>query len=104
MRADTEAIHHFGHAGSEQGSDLAAVAATVSSLPVTAAASVFGPVGARFLQALAAAANDQAAAVSALGHRVEAGSGSAHATARAYTAAEIRGRHRLTAPVAGLGG
>lgn len=104
MHADIQVIDHFGVAGFGHGGELDAIAATVSSLPVAAAAPVFGPVGAVFLTALAAAAADQAAAVTALSRRVDAGAAAAHATTRAYTATEVQNRHRLTMPVAGLEG
>ena len=104
MRADTQIIDRFGRAGTRQSAELDAVAAAVSMLPLTAAAPVFGAVGARFLAALADAAAQQAADVTVLARRVDAGAAAAPTTARAYTGAEIRVRRGVTAPVADLEG
>ncbi len=57
----------LGSASSAHAADLAAIAATLSSLPDPATAAAFGPVGARFLAALADAAADRGAG----GGRVE---------------------------------
>ena len=53
MFADTDAIRALGAANSAHAADLAAIAATLSSLPGGDAGSMLGPVGARFLAALA---------------------------------------------------
>ena len=68
MLADTDAIRALGSANSTHAADLAEVAATLSSLPVPAA-SPLGPIGARFMSALAEAAAEGSRAVTALGYR-----------------------------------
>jgi hypothetical protein len=88
MFADTDAIQTFGAANSAQAADLAAVAAALSSLPGAAAGSMLGPVGARFLAALADATTEASRAVTALGERLEAGHRTAHASAMAYENAD----------------
>ena len=91
MFADTDAIRTFGAASSAQAADLAAVAASLSSMPGPAAGSMLGPVGTRFLAALADATTDASRAVAALGDRVAAGCDTAHASASAYEDADAHG-------------
>ena len=81
MFADTEAIRNFGAASSAQAADLAAVASALSSMPGVDA---FGPVGARFLAALADAATETSRAVTALADRLATGGLTAHTSAAAY--------------------
>jgi hypothetical protein len=90
MFADTDAIRAFGAASSAQADDLAAVAATLSSMPGLGAGSMLGPVGARFLAALADATTDASHAVAALGDRLAAGCLTAHASAAAYENADCQ--------------
>jgi hypothetical protein len=97
MFADTDAIRSFGAANSSQATDLAAIAARLSSLPSATSASALGPVGARFLSALAAATSDDSLAVAALSDRVASTSTTAHATAVAYDEAD----HRAGAAISG---
>jgi|1186.fasta_scaffold318008_2 hypothetical protein len=85
MFADTDAIHTLGAANSEHAADLAAVAAALSSLPD---ADALGPVGTRFLAALADATADAARAVTALADRLAAGCHTARASAAAYENAD----------------
>jgi hypothetical protein len=91
MFADTDAIRTFGTASSAQAADLAAAAVTLSSVPGPAAGSMLGPVGTRFLAALADATTDASRAVTALGDRIAGGSDTAHASAGAYEGADARG-------------
>ena len=98
MFADTEAIRTFGAASSAQAADLAAVAAALSSMPGTAAAAMLGPVGTRFLAALADATTEASRAVAALGERLAAGCSTAQASAVAYENVD----HRFGAAVSGL--
>ena len=98
MFADTDAIRAFGAANSAQAADLAAVAADLSSMPGAAADSMLGPVGTRFLAALADAVAQESRAVAALSDRLEAGYRTAHASATAYENAD----HRLGAAVSRL--
>jgi hypothetical protein len=90
MFADTDAIRAFGAANSAQAADLAAVAAALSSIPGIDAESVLGPVGTRFLAALADAITEASRAVAALGERMSAGYVSAHASATSYEDADER--------------
>ena len=91
MFADTDAIRAFGAANSAQAADLAAVAAVLSSMPGPAAGSMLGPVGTRFLAALADATTETASAVAALRDWVAAGCDTAHASAGAYEEADAHG-------------
>jgi hypothetical protein len=91
MFADTDAIRAFGAANSARAADLAAVAATLSSMPGPAAGPMLGPVARHFLAALADATTDASHAVAALGERVAAGSDTALASAGAYEEADANG-------------
>lgn len=84
MFADTDAIRALGSANSKYADDLAAVAATLSSLPITAVGSSLGPVGAGFVSALTEAVADGSRAVAALSERVEMFDATAYAVASAY--------------------
>ena len=90
MLADTDAIRALGSASAARAADLAAIAATLSSLPGPTTAALFGPVGAGFLAALAEAVADQARAVAVLGKSVEAAATTAGASAAAYDDADSR--------------
>jgi hypothetical protein len=98
MFADTDAVRAFGAANSAHAADLSAVVATLESMPGAAAGTMLGPVGARFLVALAEAAADAGRAVSALSDRLQAGHVIARASATAYEDAD----HRLGAAVSRL--
>ena len=98
MFADTDTIRGFGAANSAHAADLATVAAALSSMPGAAAGPLLGPVGTRFLAALADAVAQESRAVAALSDRLEAGHRTAHASAAAYENAD----HRLGAVVAGV--
>jgi hypothetical protein len=98
MFADTDAIRTFGAANSTQAADLAALVAALASLPDASASSMLGPVGARFLAALADAATDASRAVAALSDRLDAG----HLTARASAAAYENADHQLGVAVSRL--
>ncbi|MBE1547554.1 hypothetical protein GGC64_001562 [Mycobacterium sp. OAS707] len=88
MFADTDAVRALGAANSAHAADLAKVATTMSSIP--AATATLGPVGARFVAALAEATADAARAVTALADRLEAGGHTASASAAAYENADER--------------
>jgi hypothetical protein len=90
MFVDTDAIRAFGAANSAHAADLAAVAAALSSMPGAAADSMLGPIGARFLAALAGATAEASRAAAALGERLAAGCDTAHASAAAYENADDR--------------
>lgn len=97
MRADPDAIRTLGAAGSEMAADVAAVGAALAKLPMADIAPIFGPVGAGFLAALAAAVAEQSAAIAVLSHSVAAASGTAFASAAAYREADGRVGTRLGA-------
>ncbi|MGZ8815054.1 MAG: hypothetical protein ACXWZI_13970 [Mycobacterium sp.] len=84
MFADTDAIRALGSANSIRADDLAEIAATLLSLPTAAAESSLGPVGARFLSALAEAAADGSRAVAALSEHLWVSNATAYAVASAY--------------------
>ncbi len=96
MFADTDAIRSFGAANSAHASDLAAVASALSSMPDAAVVTGLGPVGARFLAALADATTDASHAVTALADRLSAGCRTAHTAAAAYEDADERTGARVT--------
>jgi hypothetical protein len=91
MFADPDAIRALGAANSAVAADLATVAATLSSMPDRAAGVMLGPVGRRFLAALADATVEASNAVAALGDRVAAGCHTAQASAGAYEEADTNG-------------
>jgi hypothetical protein len=73
MLTDTDAVRALGSA-SAQGADLEAIGrGTLSSLPV-AASSTLGPIGTRFLSALAAAAEHESRVAAGLSERAAAAS------------------------------
>jgi hypothetical protein len=88
MFADTDAIRAFGAANSAHATDLAAVAAVLSALPDAAAHAMLGPVGARFLAALADATTEASGAAAGLADRLAEGSVTARASATAYENAD----------------
>jgi hypothetical protein len=98
MFADTDAIRAFGAASSAQADDLSAIAAALSAMPSPAAGPTLGPVGARFLAALADATSDASRAVATLSDRLEAGRSTSGASATAYENAD----HRLGTAVSRL--
>jgi hypothetical protein len=93
--ADTAAIRALGHTNAAAADNLAAIAARLSALPGTAAAEVFGPVGAEFLAALADAAADASRVVAELGDRLAWALTAAHASAEAYDATDDHAAHLL---------
>jgi hypothetical protein len=99
MLADTSAIHAFGAAHARHAADLATVTARLTSASGGLCADALGPVGARFLAALAEAVAREARLVAGLGERVAAAGATAHSTADAYGAAE----HRAGQSLDGLG-
>jgi len=96
MFADTDAIRALGSANSAHADDLADIAATLSSLPVAVAGSTLGPVGARFLSALAEAAGEGSRAVLALSDRLSGAHTTAYAAAAAYEDADRGAGARIT--------
>ena len=96
MFADTDSIRALGSANSVHADDLADIAATLSSLPVAVAGSALGPVGARFLSALAEAADEGSRAVLALSDRLSVAQTTAYAAADAYDDADRGAGARIT--------
>ena len=90
MFADTDAVRAFGAANSAHAADLASIATTLSSLPTAAVASMMGPVGERFVAALAEAATRESRAVAALSENVSSAGRTAHSSAAAYDGADQR--------------
>ena len=88
MFADTDAIRALGAANSAHAADLETVAAALSSMPDAGA--MLGPVGARFVSALAEATAETSHAVTALADRLATGSDTARASAGAYEYADER--------------
>jgi hypothetical protein len=84
MLADTDAVRGLGAANSAHAADLASVAALLSSMPH----GTLGPVGARFVAALAQATAEAACAVTALADRLDAGGRTANVSAAAYENAD----------------
>jgi hypothetical protein len=103
MLADTEAIRAFGRAGAGHTADLTSLAATASTVPGAAAATALGPVGTRFLAALADAVGDVSRAVAALGDNAATVDNTSAATAAAYDEADRRTGARFGAPAASAG-
>lgn len=87
MFADTDAIRALGTAHAEHAAELASVAATLSLMPDGA----LGPVGARFVTALAEATAEASRSVTTLADRLTFGCHTAHASAAAYDIADERG-------------
>ena len=94
--ADITVIRALGAAHSRQAADLAAVAATLRSAMPPSCAEVFGPVGARFVAALAEAVARESRAVAQLGERVAVAGHTADATAAAYGGSEHRSGQAIT--------
>ena len=90
MLADTDAIRALGSASSSKAAELCAIAMTLSTVPGTATAALFGPVGASFLAALATSVADQSRAVASLSDSVAAAATTAGASAAAYDDADSR--------------
>jgi hypothetical protein len=97
MLADLHAVRMLGSASAARATDLAAIAMKLSTVPASGAAEMLGPVGARFLAALADVVTVESHAVAALGDSVAAAGTTAHASATAYEEAESRAGRRLGA-------
>jgi hypothetical protein len=94
--ADITVIRALGAAHSHQAADLAAVAATLRSAAPSSCAEVFGPVGARFVAALAEAVARESRAVAQLAERIAVAGHTADATAAAYGGSEHRAGQAIT--------
>lgn len=98
MLAETDSIRALGSAASGQAAHLRTAVAALASVPAPATAATFGPVGAGFLAALAAAVASESGAVAALANSVDASGSTAIASAAAYEDAE----HRASGLVGGV--
>lgn len=101
MLADTASIRDYGSALPALAAGLSAAAARLATVPAAGsgwAETTFGPVGAGYLAALAAAATDASRAAAALGERVAAAGATTSASAQRYEDAERRAGGRLIAP------
>ena len=95
MFVDTNAICALGTDCSAHADDLSTAAAALKSLPGAGAAAAFGPVGARFLAALADAVAIEMRAVLALGDDLASAQSVTSGVAQAYSDADRRGSQLL---------
>ena len=95
MLVDTDAVRALGAHCSNQADDLSTAAAALKSLPGPDAAAAFGPVGARFLAALADAIAAEARAIAALGEDLASARSRTGVVADAYADADQRGSRLL---------
>ncbi|MBX7455954.1 ESX-1 secretion-associated protein [Mycolicibacterium sp. 3033] len=94
LSVDTQAVRKYGRAA-----DAHATALHTAAAQLTAAAdgsSAYGPIGARFLAALARAAGDDATALAALGVSLASARTAAHTSALTYDAADADAATRIT--------
>ncbi|WP_029116628.1 type VII secretion target [Mycobacterium sp. URHB0044] len=96
MLADIAAIRALAAAHSGHAADLDAVAATLRSAVGPSCAAAFGPIGARFVAALAEAVARDAAAAARLGERMTVADHTAAAAAVAYDNADGRAGRSIT--------
>lgn len=94
LSVDTETVCAYGAASATHAADLHDAAARLTTL--SGGSAVFGPVGARFLAALARAAGDDARVVGSLGGSLTAAHGAAFGSARAYEGSDARAAGRVT--------
>ncbi|MCG5431701.1 hypothetical protein LV457_05265 [Mycobacterium sp. MYCO198283] len=97
MHADTDAIRGFGARTTVLAEDMRAAASPLADLRLDASVSAFGPVGARFLGALHAAAGSVAARMTAIGDDLDRSGRLVEAAAVAFDATEARSRAHLGA-------
>lgn len=95
LSADTDLIRAYGAAAAAHAEDLHAAATRLAGVGEGSDV-VFGPAGARFLAALAAAAGRQARDIAGLTAAVAAGRHAAGHTARDYEDADAGAGARLT--------
>jgi hypothetical protein len=95
MFADTDGIRALGSSNASHADALAAIAAALSSLPIAAAGSSFGPVGAGFVAALTDAVTDGSRAAAALSEHLWASDTTAYAIASAYESVDSGASARI---------
>ncbi len=91
LSVDTDLVRSYGSAASAHAADLHEAAGRLAAVPPGSAA--FGPVGARFLAALARAATDESQVVAALSGALTAAQAAAAGSAQAYDGADAGARH-----------
>lgn len=96
MHADTDAIRGFAGATADLGADLRAAAAAWSPDLGPTIADAFGPVGARFAQALTDAIESVARSVSRIGDDVVTHGSATTAAACRYDDAELSAREQVS--------
>lgn len=99
MSADTDLIRAYGTVASDHAADLHAVAArlaALSTISLSAPASMFGPVGAGFQAALARAVEREVHRVAGLSAAAGGACSAAHGAARAYADTDADAGDRLT--------
>jgi len=95
MFVDTNAICALGTDCSAHADDLSTAAAALKSLPGAGADAAFGPVGARFLAALADAVAIEMRAILALGDDLASAQSVTSGVAQTYSDADRRGSQLL---------
>ncbi len=95
MHADTDAIRRYGTATSDLGADLHAAVAPLSSVATATVTNTFGPIGARFAQALADAAEALVASLTQIGDDVAAAGTATTAAAADFDDTERRSQTRI---------
>ena len=95
MLVDTDAVRALGAHCSNQADDLSTATAALKSLPGPDMAAAYGPVGARFLAALADAIAAEARAIAALGEDLASARPRTGVVADAYADADRRGSRLL---------
>jgi hypothetical protein len=95
MLVDTNAIRTLGTDCSARADDLSSVAAALKSVPGPGAVAAFGPVGAKFLAALADVAATEARAIAALSDDLDSAHSISGVVADSYADADKRGSQLL---------
>ncbi|WP_460355260.1 type VII secretion target [Mycobacterium sp. ZZG] len=95
LSVDTDSIREYGAACSVHAAHLDTAAARLTAA-AGAAAPLLGPVGARFLAALARAAEDQALLLTTVSRSLEAGDAAASEAAHAYAGSDDAAASRIT--------
>ncbi len=95
MYADTDAIHAYGLANADLGTDIRNAAALLEAVPVGAVTDAFGPVGTRFAAALAGAIDQLTQQASRLAGDVDDGGATSITAARAYADTDIRAQAQV---------
>jgi hypothetical protein len=95
LSVDPDLVRAYGAASSAHAEDMRGAAQKLTTVGA-GSGSMFGPIGARFLAALTRAAEEQARTVGGLSASLMAGHRAASESARAYEAADVDARGRVT--------